>query len=251
MPRATRLSHKSEREFHVKRALVLFVLLLAARSAQAHDFKSCKPVGTQCVGIVDDFDGDFWIANRIRSDNGRYMWVNIKRADCPNAHSRHDLTFHAFDPVYGDYECRYDAVVEHGDDEPVSALRESGLHHYVRRHKTLLATDAVLMLSSLAEAASTEHCLQANGSCMETNPLLRGHPSAAQLYGLKISLTSAIIFTNHLWVSRIERTDSPVYELWTVPLVIMNGIAASNNIRVAEQGSAAQARAAARARLAH
>jgi hypothetical protein len=223
--------------------------LLSCHPAIARpDSKACKPVGTQCVGIIAKDNGRLWIADRAFQD-GQYIWVPIKEADCPSEQGKHGLTYYSHDPVYGDYECSYDRINQRNEYEPVAGVRESSIGRYMRTHKVLLAVDTALVLSSLADAASTVHCMHTNPFCREENPLLSPHPSNLQVYGLKLGLTAAFIGWTHYWVhtSRRRGWGESYYGAWAAPLIVFSALATKHNVSIAEEYSAP--RAAARARL--
>ena len=88
---------------------------------------SCKPVGTQCVGVIAKDDRTLWLADRVSQD-GRYTWVPIKKADCPSPREMRAFAHSASDPDYGSYECKADDAGQIGtQEEPVAATRGGGL----------------------------------------------------------------------------------------------------------------------------
>ncbi len=68
---------------------------------------------------------------------------------------------------------------------------------YVRTHRLLLATDAALIASAVSDAHYTLRCLHAN-TCIETNPLLHGHPSDLELWRASALMTGGLIVVQHL-----------------------------------------------------
>lgn len=233
----------------MKKEFAFLGFLLLCRPATAGpDPKVCKPVATQCVGIIAKADGRLWIADRVFQD-GQYIWVPIKQTDCPSEQDEHGLTYHSHDTVYGDYVCRYDKANETTEREPIAALRGNRIGRYSRTHKRLLVIDTLLVLSSLADAASTIHCLRTNPFCREENPLLPRHPSNVQAYGIKLGLTAAVIGWTHysVHIARKNGYRENWDVLWTSPLILSSAMATKHNVDVAELYSAP--RIAARARF--
>lgn len=128
-------------------------------------------------------------------------------------------------------------------------VRGGGVRRYIGTHKLLLLTDAALVLSSLADSATTVHCMQVSRFCSEENPLLPRHPSPAQVYGLKLGMTVGIVAWNHFYEHKAQQWgwSRPLYVAWTIPLVTVSIAAAHHNVQFANQLSSAQA--AARTRL--
>lgn len=181
-------------------------------------------------------DGSFWLADHASKD-GRYVWLPIKPAACPSASDRRFSIYVSTDPVYGAYRCVYPIRGDHRNATPVIGARRQRIWRYIGTHKLLLATDTVLILSSLADSASSYKCEQTSTFCSEDNPLLPKHPTAAQLYSLKLGMTAGFITLNHWWY---HAGSDWGYELWTAPLVFSNISAAKHNVDLAEKLSSAQ-----------
>ena len=224
----------------MRNILVLLGFLMMCQIVGAQQAHVCNPVGSQCVGLIVRADGTNWLADRV-VENGQYVWSPFKKARCSEPDGDRQISI-AHDPTYGDYECVQVGVAAASaaarKQQFIPAKRAGGLGHYIRTHKTLLVTDAVFVLSSLADSASTVHCLRTNPFCSEENPLLPRHPSAAQLYGLKLGLTAGFITTNHFWVhsfrndpkDRREKAYELAYVGWTAPLVVVSITSAKHNV---------------------
>jgi len=128
------------------------------------------------------------------------------------------------------------------------------LIHYIKTHKELLASDALLLAASAADAASSVHCQDVlHEGCIETSPALSAHPSPASSWGLSMGVASALVALDHAAV-RLANDDPDEYGpirhlVWftSVPIAVFKGAATWNNVRVTNQG---QAQEIARARLA-
>lgn len=125
--------------------------------------------------------------------------------------------------------------------------------HYIKTHKELLASDALLLAASAADAASSVHCQDVlRKGCIETSPALSAHPSAAASWGLSMGLASALVALDHGAV-RLANDDPDQYGsmrhfVWftSVPMAGFKGAATWNNVCVTNHG---QAEEIARARL--
>jgi hypothetical protein len=209
---------------------LLMLVCPAVAEAASHKFIPCKPVRNQCVGIIDVYnDGVYWIANRVVKD-GRETWEPIKRAHCPTDEDYHGRRAYARDPKYGDYMCVYDDIRE----RPDPSTKPGKLFRYITTHKVLLASDATLALSSLADAASAAHCQHVSPFCHETNPLLGPHPSTAALYGTKMGLTAMYIGIDHWWEHEFKGTaPEKIYVFWSAWLVSQSYGGTLSNISTA------------------
>ncbi|MGD1211349.1 MAG: hypothetical protein ABR973_08355 [Candidatus Acidiferrales bacterium] len=215
----------------------LVLVFPIAAGAASHKFVPCKPVGAQCVGIVELYDdGVYWIANRVVKD-GRETWEPIKKADCPRDQDYHERKAYAWDRKYGDYICVYDEIRE----RPDPATKRGKLFRYIGTHKALLASDATLFISSMADAASAVHCQHVSSSCRETNPILGPHPSSAGIYGTKLGLTAAYIGLDHWWAYEFKGHEpDTAYLFWCAWLVGQNYYGTLTNINTARGVPSAQ-----------
>jgi hypothetical protein len=211
--------------------------LTPAVHAASHDYRPCKPIGRECVGIVVLDDGDFWITNRVMRGEVE-TWEPIKKADCPNINSYHPRNVYRFDSKYGDYVCKY----EWANEAPPPALHMGGFGRYISSHKVLLLNDAGLILAALADSASSVHCQHMHPACVETAAILGRHPSNVSLYGSKMGLTVAWIGINHWWAS--DHQDEPsqnLYTFWNVPLAFLSTVDAIHNANLSTRLGNAQA----------
>ena len=131
-------------------------------------------------------------------------------------------------------------------DETASLHRRplSKIGHYMGTHKVLLVSDAILILGGAADDASTVHCRHMHPACVESNPILPGHATNAQIYGQTAATAVAFIAFNH-WIARKYRHDGLwgySYLLVTTPLVIESAVDTAHNIRVADTLAAARGR---------
>jgi len=208
--------------------LVLVFPIVAG--AASHNFVPCKPVGKQCVGIVDVYkDGVYWMANRVVVD-GHETWVPIKRAHCPTEQDYHQRRAWSRDPKYGDYMCVYDNIRE----RPEPPTKAGKFFRFVTTHKVVLGSDAALMLSALADAASAAHCQHVDPYCYEKNSFLGPHPSAGALYGTKLGFTALYIGIDHLWED-VYKGEAPekVHLFWDAWLVSQNYGGTLSNVNTA------------------
>jgi hypothetical protein len=211
--------------------IILSFCVAPAAFAASHDYKPCKPVGHECVGIVVLDDGNFWIANRAMRGDVE-TWQPIKKADCPNINSYHPRNLYRFDSKYGDYICKY----EWANEPPPPALHMGGLGRYISSHKVLLINDTGLVLAALADSASSVHCQHMHPACAETAALLGRHPGNLTLYGSKMGLTAAWIGINHWWESDHHGEPSQnIYAFWNVPLAFLCVTDAIHNADIASQ----------------
>lgn len=219
-------------------SLILFHLISVPTKAGTEDKRPCWPVKSQCVGFVTLSDGEVWFAQRVVKD-GKEAWVPIKKADCPNANSHHFQNVYRYDYKYGDYVCKYESA----NEAPPAAMHTGGLGRYISTHKMLLVTDTLLVLSSLADSASSVHDQHMHPPGVETNPLLGKHPSNVALYGSKMGLTAAWIGINHWWARDLHGDPlQRIYIFWTAPLIFLNATYAYHNADVAVRMSNARAR---------
>lgn len=228
----------------MRKVLALLGFLMMCQVTGAQQAHVCNPVGSQCVGLIVRDDGTNWLADRV-AENGQYLWSPIKKAHCSEPDAERPVSI-AHDATYGDYECVQAGVAAASaaarNQQSIPAKHVGGLGHYVRTHKTLLVTDAVFVLSSLADSASTVHCLHTNRFCSEENPLLPDHPSAAQLYGFKLGLTAVYVTANHYWVrsfrdapkTRSQKAYELAYVGWTAPLVAVSIVSAKHNVGLSQ-----------------
>jgi hypothetical protein len=218
-------------------AVMVLGLLAPAQAAARKEFYPCRPIGKQCVGVVVLSDGEFWHANRVIKD-GKETWEPIKKADCPNINSYHPKNVYRYDYTYGDYICKYESA----NEAPQPAMRMGAFGRYISTHKMLLVTDSLLVLSGLADSASSVHCQHMHPACVESNEVLGKHPSNATLYGSKMGLTAGWIVLNHWWAS--DNHGEPVqrvYVFWTAPLIFLSATYAYHNADVAVRMSKARA----------
>jgi hypothetical protein len=209
----------------------VLLLMFPAISEASHEFLPCKPVKSECVAIVDIYDdGVYWIADRIEID-GYVFWDPIKKADCPHDSDYHLRKEYGWDPKYGNYACLYDEVHE----RPSPDSRRGRFIDYVVTHKSLLASDGVLILSALADASSAAHCQQVSRSCIEKNALLGPHPSAGTLYGTKLSITAGLIAVDHYWVHEFKESppNDGLYLFWWSAFVGENFYGTLTNVNTA------------------
>jgi hypothetical protein len=221
----------------MKKVVLVLLFLCPFQPALAHDKKAhCRPVGIQCVAVVMKTDGSFWLADR-NVERGKYVWEPIKPTDCPNANDGRLSVYVSTDPVYGAYRCVYPGEDHRGGVAPMIGTKWQRVWRYMGTHKLLLTTDAALVLSSIADSASSYNCEQTSAFCSEENPMLPRHPSAAQLYGVKLGMTAGIITFDHWWYHRSRWWG---YEFWTAPLIFSSVAATKHNVNLAEKLSSGQ-----------
>jgi hypothetical protein len=193
-------------------------------------------VKNKCISIVDYGDGVYWVANRVVKDE-KVSWEPIKRADCPSKSDFHYREFGAYDRAFGAYTCVYDDVRQ----PPAAATSGGKIGRYIKTHKFLLVSDAILVGSSLADAVTTERCLHVPG-CVESNPFVGPHPSDLEIYGIKMGLTGIFVTMNHKWFHDSEHRPIQFLPfLWTAPLVASSIADAANNVQVTDNLSRARA----------
>jgi hypothetical protein len=124
--------------------------------------------------------------------------------------------------------------------------------HYIKTHKELLASDALIVASTAADAASSVHCQKVLGpGCIESSPALSKHPSPAATRGLLMGMGIGIVALDHgvVWLAN-DDPDGYGYMrhfVWipTAAIAGDEGPTVWNNVYVTEHGQAE-----ARARLA-
>ena len=102
-----------------------------------------------------------------------------------------------------------------GSIEPRGRSVSSRIRHYVGTHKELLASDALLIATLSADAASSIHCPLRE--CVETNAILPNNPSGFVYWGYFTGLEAIFITGSHLWWHR--HPDSPWRHIaWAAPI---------------------------------
>jgi hypothetical protein len=218
--------------------LLLLPAMLITRVANAATANTeyCKPVKDKCINVVDYGNGIYWVANRVVKED-KVTWEPIKRANCPSKTEPHYRESAAYDSTFGAYTCLYDDVLQ----PPPAATSGGKVGRYIKTHKFLLVSDAILVGSSLADAVTTERCLHVTG-CVESNPFVGPHPSDLEIYGIKMGLTGVFVTMNHKWFHDSQhRSIQFLPFLWTAPLVATSIAAAENNVRVTDNLSKARA----------
>jgi hypothetical protein len=79
--------------------------------------------------------------------------------------------------------------------------------HYIRTHKELLISDAVVLLALNADAGSTVHCKHVSPYCLETNSIIGPHPSNAAVWGLVNGYAVGLIAGVHLFWWQANKVD--------------------------------------------
>jgi hypothetical protein len=97
---------------------------------------------------------------------------------------------------------------------PVTSTEQRDPH---RRAFLLLSTAAVI--STIADAELTAHCVATNPDCREVNPLYGSHPTRARLY-----LTSAPFTVAQIWFSNRLRKKYPEKKLWMLPTISVTAV---------------------------
>jgi hypothetical protein len=101
---------------------------------------------------------------------------------------------------------------------PIESKRPSvfgRIQHYVGTHKELLASDALLIATLSADAASSIHCPVQE--CVETNGILPNNPSEFVYWGYFTGLEAIYVTASHLWWHR--HPDSPWRHIaWAAPI---------------------------------
>ena len=224
----------------MKKAVVVLCLLIVCTPAEAKESKVCKNVGSQCIGVILNKDGEFWFADRVIDDR-KAAWVPIRKTDCPSVTDKHGLEFHSSDKVYGRYTCYYDSI------EPAPPAETRG---YFRSHLELLLADTLVILSQSADAASTVHCQKVSRGCIETSSLAGRHPNELRVWGVATLFMTTGVTVNHLlWFLRPEDRPDLRHIIWvtSIPLTVTAAYDTWNNSLASEL---LQRQAEARARLA-
>jgi len=129
-------------------------------------------------------------------------------------------------------------------ESPVRPSVPGRIVHYVKTHKELLASDALLLAATSADAASSVHCQHVLGKgCYETNPLLGTHPSAAVTWGYLMGLSSVAVAGDHgvTYLANHDPDRSYVRHLvWfgTIAVDVSEIPNVLGNVRIAENGKA-------------
>jgi hypothetical protein len=219
----------------VVRALILIAILLALPAIASASHKDndndkdqeCHQFHNECVAVFNYDDGRYFVRREVV--DGQVSWERIKKTPCPAENDYHYREFEFRDSKYGDWVCKY----EQRHLRPIPATVGGKLGRYISTHKVLLITDAALILTSLADTMSTDHCLSIPG-CKESNALVGPHPSDLEIYGPKMGLTAAIVLFDHKWVHDADHSprEHAVY-LWVAPLSVLSVANTFNNVRVA------------------
>jgi hypothetical protein len=104
--------------------------------------------------------------------------------------------------------------------------------------RKFLVLAGIATAATVADVATTSHCIAAYADCREANPLLGSHPSQARLYGVSFSMLGG-----QLLASAWMRRKTPNGKLWMVPPIIAttgHGLAAALNVRTMHQLSSGQ-----------
>lgn len=115
---------------------------------------------------------------------------------------------------------------------PVQAGPLHHVIHYVKTHKLLLASDAIIMAGQMADSASTVHCMHYSPYCTENNPALPLRPSNAQLYGYSGGLGAGVIVFQHLvWHFAPTGADRREVVIWfAAPFAIGDALQTKMNV---------------------
>jgi len=118
---------------------------------------------------------------------------------------------------------------------PVSANPIGKAWHWVDTHKELLAANALVVASFSADAASTRYTEAHCPRCIETNPLLPGRPSSAEVWGVSAGYSVTVVTLNSLaWHYAPNKTIRHIVWYFTAPVVANEAVyTIPNNVRAA------------------
>ena len=140
-----------------------------------------------------------------------------------------------------------------GQVERVSGA--SRIVHYVKTHKALLLSDAVIIAAQAADAASSVHCQKIRPvPCIDSSPTLGKHPTELATWGQDMGLAAFIVTADHgaVWLSNSDPEHYGAYRhfIWlpTIGIAGIEGPTVWNNVCVAEHDQKAR-QAIARERL--
>ena len=114
---------------------------------------------------------------------------------------------------------------------------EAHISHFVRTHKELIVSDAIVIAAESADASSSVHCLHVSQGCTEENPLLGRRPSAGALWGSALSVSAGIVTMDHLiWHLNVNTDPDMRHLVWlsSIPLGVFETINVKSNVDVAE-----------------
>jgi hypothetical protein len=110
--------------------------------------------------------------------------------------------------------------------------------HYIKTHKELLVSDAIVIAAIGADVGSSVHCQSVSSGCIEQNPILGPHPTELQTSGVGLMVATAVITGNHLiWHYGKPLGGGEQHMIWfsTIPIGIMETFNVKSNVDAAEQ----------------
>lgn len=110
--------------------------------------------------------------------------------------------------------------------------------HYIKTHKELLASDAIVALAFSADAGSSVHCQSVSLQCIETNSLVGKHPTERQTAAWTLLAVGGIITGNHLiWHFGKQAEPGAEHLIWldTTAIAIMETFNVRSNVQTAEK----------------
>jgi hypothetical protein len=122
---------------------------------------------------------------------------------------------------------------------------------YIKTHKFLLASDALLVAARMADAAASVHCQKVNPACTEGGFPIRQifgpRPPAAGVYSVNAINAAGLVLTSHVFFHyQNAKPDAGgtqfAFVLWTAPACFLSGVATQTAVNVATQQQAARAR---------
>jgi len=118
-------------------------------------------------------------------------------------------------------------------DAPRSVLKASPIArvgHYLNTHKRLLISDAIVVASFSADAASSVHCQHSSPACLEQNSIVGPRPNEVQTWGWSTLAMVSVVGGDHLLWWAANKEDQPVRNIIWIPTIAI-GISECFNIR--------------------
>lgn len=119
------------------------------------------------------------------------------------------------------------------------------VEHYIRTHKELLISDAIIVLAEGADAGSSVHCQHTSFDCRETNSTLGSRPSNVATWGYAAGTAALLVTGEHLVWWQAKKVDPEARHLVLIAPVAI-GIteywSVTGNVAAANKLAAARSR---------
>jgi hypothetical protein len=101
------------------------------------------------------------------------------------------------------------------------ARKPAKIGHYIRTHKELLISDAIILLALNADAGSSVHCQHVSPNCLEANSITGPRPSNAAIWGVANGYALGLIAGEHLVWWQAQKVDPEARHMILIFPVVM------------------------------